>query len=112
LPDADHPAERRTGSLPDPDAINATLRATSVRAAEERGGETQERGGFAAGLVLGLCLVGLAVLAYAGAGRIAATMPAAAPVLEDYVGTVDLVRARLDAAVDRAAAALADLTRG
>jgi len=99
-----------TGPLPDVDAINATLRAASERAAEAQGRLPRPgRRGFAVGLFVGLALVGLGALAYAAAPRIAEAVPTAAPTLELYVETVDDLRVRLDAAAARVTATVSNL---
>jgi predicted Zn finger-like uncharacterized protein len=99
-----------TGPLPDADAINATLRAASEQAAEAQGRRAHPgRGGFTAGLLVGLALVGLGALVYANAPRIAETAPAAAPALASYVETLDATRVEIDRAAARATAAISGL---
>jgi predicted Zn finger-like uncharacterized protein len=98
------------GPLPDADAINATLRAASERAADARGLNARPgRGGFLTGLVAGLALVGLGALLYAEAPRFAEAVPAAAPALERYAEGVDDLRFGLDRAAERAAATVSGL---
>lgn len=99
-----------SGALPDPDEINQTLRAASMRAAtRDAGSRSRSGGGFVAGLIVGLCLVGLAALVYAAAPRITGAAPAAAPALESYVAAVGEIRRVLDQAVGSIAATLSDL---
>lgn len=87
--------------LPDIEQINSTLDASSaarkggaqlrVPAAPER-----RRAGFRLGFLLVLLLAVLAALAYVQAPRIAGSLPAAAPVIEGYVASVDRARIWLD----------------
>jgi hypothetical protein len=103
-------AHASTGLLPDADAINATLRAASERAAEAQGRLPRPgRRGFALGLAVGLALVGLGAVVYATAPGIAEAVPDAAPALDRYVETVDDLRAGLDAAAARATATVSGL---
>lgn len=99
------------GALPDPDEINQTLRAASQRAAElNRGAVTRPaRSGFLAGLVVGLCIVGIAALLYVTAPRIAESVPQSEPALRAYVAAVDDMRAFLDRAVTRAGGAVSQI---
>ena len=92
---ARRPARRSGGALPDPEEINATLRAASDRAADLNPRRSEGRGGFALGVLLGLGLVVLAAAAYIGAPRIAGAVPAAAPTLDVYVAAVDSLRETL-----------------
>ena len=108
------PARRRrpgSGALPDPEKINEALRAASQRASELHHARTRRpaRGGFLAGLLVGLCLVGLAALLYVTAPRIADAVSEAEPALQGYVAAVDDVRVALDRAADRLLTAALDL---
>lgn len=102
---------RPADGLPDPDKINETLRAASLRAAELHGAgrERPARGGFLVGLVVGLCVVGLAAALYVTAPRVADAVPEAGPALDTYVDLVDDLRVSLDTGVSRAMTALSDL---
>lgn len=96
--------------IPDAEATNAALRAASERAAEASGRTRQAgRGGFAAGLVVGLLLVGIAAAIYLAAPRISEAVPAAAPLLASYVEIIDDLRVTLGMAAERAIAVVAEL---
>jgi predicted Zn finger-like uncharacterized protein len=86
------------GSLPDPEAINATLRAASSRAEPPAGSPERKVGGFRVGFGIGLGLVGLAALLYGLAEPLGTALPAAGALLDPYVAAVDeLLRAIGDA---------------
>ncbi|MBM9593304.1 zinc-ribbon domain-containing protein [Roseitranquillus sediminis] len=100
-----------SGPLPDADAINATLRATSSRAAELRPSDEtpRGRGGFGIGLMLVLIAMVLVVGLYAGAPALAERVPQARPFLAAYVELANDVRTQVDRAIDGSARAVADL---
>lgn len=103
-------ARAMSGPLPDADAINATLRAASQRAAEAQGRSAfPGRGGFRAGLIAGLAIVAAGALAYVMAPQTAEAVPAAAPALQRYVAAVDDARMALHGTAMRAMTALSDL---
>ena len=105
------PQPARAGPLPDAEAINATLRAASERAAESSQARPRSPGrrGFAAGLAVGLAIVAFAAALYLAAPRIAEMAPGAVPWLDAYVVFVDELRLRLDATADGAMAAVSEL---
>lgn len=88
-------------ALPNPDEINATLRAASHRAAESQrfAATPQPRGSFRAGLAAGIAIVVLAGGLYAIAPQIAEALPLTEPALDSYVETIDDMRISLDRAV-------------
>ena len=103
----EHPsvAPSRRDLLPDIEEINQTLRVVPeprrmetpqgrARAVEE---EELQSSGFARGFGVVLILAALAVLFYALAPALTATVPALAPLLDPYVAAVDGLRLWLDA---------------
>lgn len=87
---------------PDPDEVNAALRAASHRAAESRRfapAPPRPRGNFRTGLAAGIGIVALAGALYAVAPQIAQALPQAQPALGSYVEVVDGIRLSLDRAV-------------
>jgi predicted Zn finger-like uncharacterized protein len=108
MPETRHaPAE--TGGLPDPEAINATLRAASSRAAAPGDGHERGRGGFRVGLGIGLGLVGLAALLYGLSGPLASVLPFAEALLESYVAAVDDLLLAIRGVIDDLASAPDDI---
>lgn len=107
------PAERAAAAegfqrrelLPDIDTINSSLQPRQGSSNAKRwqvqstGAELREqrrRGGFRIGFLTVLLLALLLTLAYGQADRIARTVPAASPLLESYVETVNAGRLWLD----------------
>lgn len=91
-------SERSRGSLlPDIDEINRGLRpaqaeAEPVSEPEPSPDAPERRSGFSRGFALALLLGVVMVALYSQAGRIAAAVPALAPLLEAYVSALDALR--------------------
>ncbi len=93
---AAHPVRQET------EATDRALREASEEAARQHRARSAGRGGFIAGLVVGLSIVGLAALIYALAPTLAEVAPGAGTALDAYVRAVDDARLLLDRAVARA----------
>jgi predicted Zn finger-like uncharacterized protein len=111
--------QTRREMLPEIDAINSTLRASS----ETRAGAaaavsaTMEpvrarRGGFRNGFVLIVLLAAIGMAAYALAPKIAAQMPATAGAMQAYVAAVDAGRVGFDGLLKSAIGFLRGLAGG
>lgn len=91
-------SDRSRGSLlPDVDEINRDLRPAAREAEPDTQAESKEhrptrRSGFSRGFALALLLGVVLVALYTQAGRIAAAVPALAPLLEGYVTALDALR--------------------
>lgn len=113
-PDAPPPAPVRAGSrrqlLPDIEEINSTLRSTSAESDADDEDAPAGRRGFRSGFVLSLVLAAIGAGAYAMAPRLAEQIPAAKPVLDNYVAQVDSGRLWLDAMMRRATEAIRGAT--
>lgn len=93
--------QARRELLPDIEAINSTLRATSERdgdAAAMDAPETlrQRRSGFRKGFLSSVAVMALLMLPYLLAEEISARVPALSPVLGGYASAVDTLRTWLD----------------
>ncbi|MCH2077059.1 MAG: zinc-ribbon domain-containing protein [Rhodobacteraceae bacterium] len=99
-------ASSRRNLLPDIDEINSTLRATSERAATEAvsagvaGTLTRRRQGFRTGFGLALIVLATLTFGYTTADTLTERLPAAGPILDSYVATVNSGRGWLQAAVE------------
>ncbi len=93
----DMPA-RRSGTLPDLDEINSTLRTSGESAYDNFAHATAKQGGsgFMRGIALTILLAALLVLAYVNARTIAEAVPQAAPYMKLYVAKIDEGRVWLD----------------
>jgi predicted Zn finger-like uncharacterized protein len=104
--------------LPDIEEINSTLRATTDRNAREMDSSDidtieaipRRRRGFRLGFILIVVLAALAVGAYSFSPEISEAVPQAGPVLETYVGQVDIFRFWLDDLVQGLAERLSSST--
>lgn len=97
--------------LPDIEAINSTLDASSATRRGEAAVQVPEpperrRSGFRIGFLLMIALAALAWLLYAQSPRIAQAVPQAAPVLAGYTALVDKARLGLDSLMQGALNAL------
>ena len=93
--------QARRELLPDIEAINSTLRATSERdgdAAAMDAPETlrQRRTGFRKGFLTAIAAMTILLLPYILSSQISAKIPALAPALHDYSLTIDALRGWLD----------------
>lgn len=93
--------QARRELLPDIEAINSTLRATSERdgdAAAMDAPETlrQRRTGFRKGFLTAIATMTILLLPYLLSSQISAKIPALAPALHDYSLTIDALRGWLD----------------
>lgn len=111
--------QTRREMLPEIDAINSTLRASS----EKRSGGAAavsatmqptgaRRGGFRNGFVLIVLLAALGMAAYVLAPKIVAQMPATAGAMQAYVAAVDAGRLGLDGLLQSAIGFLRGLSGG
>lgn len=104
------PAQRKA-LLPDIEAINSTLTATSERA-DMAGGpadaesQRRARSGFRAGFSLALLVALVLLFLYMLAPALSARFPSAAPALDGFVGTVDSGRLWLDEMLRRSTQAI------
>ncbi|SDK19303.1 zinc-ribbon domain-containing protein [Aliiruegeria lutimaris] len=105
---SDKPAPRRE-RLPDVEEINSTLRpeeAASARSAENRVPREERSRGRRIGMGLAFLVFGGLALLYSQHKTVADKLPQAAPVLEQYVTSVDAARLRLDRALRSSVARL------
>lgn len=111
--------QARRELLPEIDAINSTLRASS----EQRTGdaavvsytmqpERKRRSGFRSGFVLMLLLAAIGIAVYVMAANISAQMPAVAGAMQAYVAAVDAARIGLDTMLQSAISYLRGLSGG
>lgn len=99
-------ASSRRDLLPDIDEINSTLRATSERVAPEAVSAAvadtiaKRRQGFRTGFGLALIVLAMLTFGYTTADTLTTRVPAAAPMLDSYVATVNAGRGWLQSAVE------------
>ncbi len=109
-PGASRRNEKKQPAASAPEETDRSLRAASDNAARHDQARRRRSGGFFAGLVVGLCIVGVAALIYVLAPDLSELAPWAGDTLDAYVEAVDDARLSLDRALARAGAALSDVS--